>query len=430
MFIDEIELRVKGGDGGNGIVSFRREKYIDKGGPDGGDGGDGGDVILKVDKGLNTLADLQYESIYKAENGKNGGSQNKHGKNGENLILEVPPGTTVYDKKTEKVITDLIEEDDQFIVAEGGEGGRGNARFKTSTRRAPKFSEEGESGEERIIRLEMKLLADVGLVGFPSVGKSTLISAVSAAKPEVASYHFTTLEPKLGVVSYGDYNSFVMADIPGIIEGAHEGVGLGLEFLKHLERTRLLIHVLDVSGIEGRDPLEDFKIINKELKNYNEKLAQLPQIVALNKIDLPQAQDNIDKVEKKLNNMGYTTFPISAVTGEGVDQLIYRTGQKLEELPDKFESVIEEKEDEVVITPDFDEDDKNIVIEKLSDNKYRIKGNLVEEFVEKTNFNNDSAVQRMMRILKNEGLNEKMQKANIQDGDTVIIGPMEFDYVQ
>ncbi len=428
MFTDEVKIKVKGGDGGNGIVSFRREKFVEKGGPDGGDGGDGGDVILQVDKGLNTLADLQYQSIYEAEDGENGDSKNKHGKNGEDLILEVPPGTVVYDSDKNKILVDLVNEDDEFIAAEGGKGGRGNARFKKSTRRAPRFSEEGKKGEERTLRLEIKLLADVGLVGFPNVGKSTLISAVSAATPEVASYHFTTLEPKLGVVSYSDYKSFVMADIPGLIKGAHQGDGLGIKFLKHLERTRLLIHVLDVSGIEGRKPLNDFEIINKELKNYNKELAELPQIVALNKMDLPQARENVNEVQKELENRGYTVFPVSAVTGKGIDKLIYYTGQKLEELPEN-KDLIKKSEEEVVITPEFDREEK-IVIKKLAENKYRVTGEFVGELVEKTNFNNDSAVNRLMRILRNHELNEKMKKANIQEGDTVIIGPMEFDYIE
>lgn len=423
LFIDEVEFKVKAGDGGNGIVSFRREKFIDQGGPDGGDGGNGGSIILQVDQGMNTLADYRYNNIYKADRGQNGKGKKMHGKNGEDLYLDVPPGTMVYDADTDQFLADLKKSDDQFTIAEGGNGGRGNTRFKKSTRKAPRFSEKGAKGELKKVRLELKVLADIGLVGYPNVGKSTLITQVSQAKPKIDSYHFTTLHPNLGVVKYGEYQSFVMADIPGIIEGAHKGVGLGDEFLKHLERTRLLVHVLDVSGLEGRDPLKDFEIINNELNKYNDYLASLEQVVALNKIDLEEGRQNIESVKSELNKLGYSVFPISAATGEGCRALIYHLGERLQELPEREI----EKETEVVIKADFEDE---LYIKKLDKNNFEIKGSLLDSYAEKTDFNNDAAVQRLMRVLKHHGLNEMMESENIKDGDTVVIGPLEFDYVE
>ncbi len=427
MFVDEVTFKVKSGDGGNGVVSFRREKFEAMGGPDGGDGGHGGDVILKVDEGLNTLADFRYNNFYKAENGTHGRGKNQRGKDGKDLYLKVPPGTLVYNDDTNELLADLKEEGQEFVLAEGGEGGRGNARFKKSTRKAPKFSENGEKGETVKVRLELQLLADVGLVGYPNVGKSTLISTVSAAKPEIASYHFTTVHPNLGVVSYDEYKSYVMADVPGLIEGAHKGVGLGDEFLKHLERTRLLIHVIDVSGIEGRDPIEDFEKINQELKQYDTDLSELPQIVALNKIDLKEARENLPEVKKELEDRGYKVFPISAVTGEGVDKLKYYIGQKLESLPEK-EKEIKAKED-VLIKPEF-MDESEMEIKQLADNKYEVVGKLIDELIEKTDFNNDASVQRLLRIVRHHNIDEMMKKEGIEDGDTVIIGPIEFEYME
>ncbi len=426
MFIDEVEFTVKGGDGGNGVVSFRREKFVDKGGPDGGDGGDGGDVILKVDEGLHTLADFRYKNLYTAGDGKNGSGKNQTGSQGEDLILKVPPGTVVYNSKTDRFIIDLTKPDQEFIAAHGGQGGKGNAKFKKSTRKVPRFAEQGKKGEERSIRLELKVMADVGLAGFPNVGKSTLIARVSAAKPKIASYHFTTLKPNLGVVKQGDYSSFVMADIPGLIEGAHKGVGLGDEFLRHLERTRLLVHVIDVSGIEGRDPLHDFEVINNELKKYNERLASLPQVIALNKIDLNPAREKLPEVKENLKKRGYTCFPISAVTGEGVKELIYHLGERLKELPPPEDTVFAEN---VIIKENFS-DNKYLYIEQVADDEYEVKGTLIKENIEKTDFSNDAAVQRFMRVLRHNNLNELMQEVGIKEGDTVIIGPMEYEYVE
>ncbi|MFW5999034.1 MAG: GTPase ObgE [Halanaerobiaceae bacterium] len=429
MFVDEVKIKVKGGDGGDGAVSFHREKFIDMGGPDGGDGGDGGDVILRVDEGLNTLSDLRYNNYYGAGDGENGRGKNQHGKSGEDVVLSVPPGTVVYDEENDRLLADLTGGGEEFLAARGGDGGRGNARFKKPTRQAPRFREEGESGEERELRLELQLLADVGLVGFPNVGKSTLVSAVSGARPRIDSYHFTTLKPNLGVVEYGEYKSFVMADVPGLIEGAHKGVGLGDEFLRHLERTRLLVHIIDVSGIEGRDPLEDFEKINRELEEYNQAMAKLPQIVALNKIDLTEARENLPEVKEELEGRGYEVFPISAVTGDGVDDLVHRTGELLEEIPD-YRVIDEKKQQEsVVIKPDFAEKEE-IMIKKIGERKYRIEGTLVEETVEKTDFSSDAGLQRLLRILRHHGLEKKMEQAGLSEGDTVLIGPVEFDYVE
>ena len=427
MFVDEVKFKVKSGDGGNGVVSFRREKYEAMGGPDGGDGGHGGDVVLKVDEGLNTLSDFKYNNFYKAQSGTHGKGKDQRGKDGQNLYLKVPPGTLIYNDDTNELLADLKEDGQEYILAKGGKGGRGNARFKKSTRKAPKFAENGEKGEIIKVRLELQLLADVGLVGFPNVGKSTLISKVSAAKPEIASYHFTTLKPNLGVVSYGEYKSYVMADIPGLIEGAHKGVGLGYDFLKHLERTRLLIHVVDVSGIEGRDPIEDFETINMELKNYDTDLYNLPQIVALNKIDLKEARDNLENVKTNLEDRGYKVFAISAVTGEGIDELKYYVGQKIEELPKK-ETKVKAKEN-VLITPDFSEETE-MKIKQISENKYEVVGKLIDELIEKTNFSNDASVQRLLRIVRHHNIDKIMEKKGLNDGDMVIIGPIEFDYIK
>ncbi|QTL97276.1 GTPase ObgE [Iocasia frigidifontis] len=427
MFLDEVEFKVKGGDGGNGVVSFRREKYIDMGGPDGGDGGDGGNVILKVDEGLNTLSDFRYQKYREAGRGTHGSGSNKHGRNGEDLILMVPPGTVVYKADSGELMADLTDDGQEFIAAHGGKGGKGNARFKKPTRKAPRFAEQGETGEIVNLRLELKLLADVGLLGFPNVGKSTLISSVSEAKPKIASYHFTTLKPNLGVVSIGEYHSFVMADIPGLIEGAHQGIGLGDEFLRHIERTRLLIHVIDVSGIEGREPVEDFHLINNELAKYNERLASRPQLVALNKIDIPQAEENIVRVTEELKKEGYEVYPISAVTHQGVNNLIYRVGEILAELPE--EELPEIEDGMVMITPDFVEEE-GLEIKRLNGDLYQIKGELVDEYVQKTDFNNEDSVKRLLRVLHHHGLGKLMKNAGVQEGDTVQIGPMEFDYIE
>ena len=411
----------------SGINVVKFEVYGAGGGASGGDGGDGGNVILEADEGLNTLADFRYKNFYKADNGEHGSGKKQHGSDGESLILKVPTGTMVYDADKERLIADLIEDGESFVVAKGGEGGKGNARFTKSTRQAPTFAEQGERGEEKNIKLELKLLADVGLIGFPNVGKSTLISAVSAAKPKIDSYHFTTLKPNLGVVSINDFQSYVMADIPGLIEGAHNGVGLGDEFLKHVERTKLLLHVLDASGIEGRDPVEDFEIINNELESYNKHLAELPQIIALNKMDLPPAKENVEELISEFEDRGFTVFPISAVTQKGLKKLKHHLWDKLQELPASKEDISRRRG--VVIKPDF-ADEPEIEVRRIGKHEYRVRGSLVDKQIEKTDFNNEAAVKRMMRVLNHNGLKKKMKEKGIKDGDTVKISEMEFEYVK
>ncbi|MEC9488140.1 MAG: GTPase ObgE [Halanaerobium sp.] len=424
MFVDEAVIYVQGGAGGNGAVSFRREKYVPYGGPNGGDGGGGGSVIFKVDEGLNTLMDFRYQRHYRGKRGEHGKGSNQHGKNAEDLIVKVPPGTVVYNDDTGEYLADLTEEGEEFVAAQGGRGGRGNARFATPARKAPRYSEKGEPGEERNLRLELKLLADVGLIGYPNVGKSTLISRVSAARPKIASYHFTTLSPNLGVVKAGDYKTFVIADIPGLIEGAHEGVGLGDKFLRHVERTRLLLHLIDVSGIEGRDPLEDYRKINNELERYSPRLAEKKQIIVANKMDLPAARENLPGVKEYLEGEGHEVYPVSAVTGEGLDQLMYAAARALEEIPREEAREVEEP---VLIKPDFAEE-QELIVENISPGLYEITGEEAVRLINRTDFNNEAAVRRLLRQLRHKGLNEKLEEADAAEGDTVIVGPMEFEY--
>jgi GTP-binding protein len=333
MFVDQVKIYVKGGDGGNGMVAFRREKYVPKGGPAGGDGGKGGDVVFVVDEGLRTLMDFRYQRHFKAPRGENGMSKNMHGKNAEDLVVKVPPGTVVIDDDTKEVIADLTEHGQRVVVARGGRGGRGNARFVTAKNPAPEIAEKGEPGEERYLVLELKLLADVGLVGFPSVGKSTLLSVVSSAKPKIADYHFTTIVPNLGVVETEDQRSFVMADLPGLIKGAHQGAGLGLQFLRHIERTKVIVHVIDMAAVEGRDPYEDFLTINEELARYKMRLTERPMIIAANKMDLPNAEANLRDFKKRLKE-DLPVFPISAATKQGIRELLFAVADLLEKTPE------------------------------------------------------------------------------------------------
>lgn len=330
-FVDEVKIHVKAGDGGRGCLSFRREKFIPKGGPDGGDGGNGGDIVLQVDEGLNTLLDLRYKVRYKAQNGAPGMGKNMHGKGGESCTIRVPPGTLVYDHETGEQLADLTRADQSLTLLKGGQGGRGNARFATSTNRAPRHTQPGVPGEEKTLRLELKLLADVGLIGRPNAGKSTLISALSAARPKIADYPFTTLVPNLGVVRYGSYKTFVMADIPGLIEGASEGQGLGTRFLRHVERTDLFLHLVDLSELQPGEPLENFRIINRELTRHNPELGAKPQLVALTKLDVTEVREKADALRAVFENEGYRVFPISAVTGEGLPELLRALGSLLEE---------------------------------------------------------------------------------------------------
>ncbi len=422
-FVDEVEIEVKGGDGGNGIVAFRREKFVPRGGPWGGNGGHGGDVILQADSSLTTLADLKLKRHYSAERGGHGGPNRRQGKHGEDKIIRVPVGTLVYDAETGDLLADLIEHEQREIVAAGGIGGRGNACFATSTFQTPRFAEKGEPGETRKLRLELKILADVGIVGFPNVGKSTLISRISHAKPKIADYPFTTLVPNLGVVRVDVNRSFVAADIPGLIEGAHEGSGLGDKFLRHIERTRLLIHVLDVSGTSSRNPFDDYNILKRELSLFSERLAALPEIIALNKIDIPGSSDVASEVSAKLERAGLEVFKISAVTGEGIDKLVYRVADKLDALPKPVYQM-----DTELVRYVVQGIGRAWRVEQVSDNEFEVKGKPVERLVSMTDMENDYAVRRMHRRLERMGVLKELKKAGAKEGDTVKIASLEFEY--
>ena len=421
MFVDEAKIYVKGGAGGNGCVSFHREIYKPKGGPDGGDGGRGGSVILEVDEGLRTLMDFRYQKHFRASRGQHGEGNNRHGKDAEDMILKVPPGTVVKSEDG-KALFDLVRPGQRAVVARGGRGGRGNARFLTNKRRAPTFAEKGEPGEERWIVLELKLLADVGIIGLPSAGKSTLISRISAARPKIAPYPFTTTTPNLGMVKLRDGRSFAVADIPGLIEGAHAGKGLGHAFLKHIERTAILIHVLDLAAtIEGRDPLDDFDTVNKELAAYGKGLGERPQVVAGNKMDLPEAQANYQRVAEELLRRGYELFPISAVTGEGVDRLLYTIADLLEK---DIESMVVQAEVAEVRAEEWPED---FYVYK-EDETWVVRGAGVERAVAMTDFSNDEAISYLQRRLIRMGVEEKLIDAGAVEGDEVRIGSMVFDF--
>lgn len=423
MFVDQVKIYVKGGDGGNGIVAFRREKYVPLGGPAGGDGGRGGDVIFVVDEGLNTLMDFRYQRHFKAKRGENGRNKSQHGANAEHLYVRVPPGTVVTDADTGEMLADLIEHGQQAVIAKGGRGGRGNIRFATPANPAPHIAENGEPGEERNVMLELKLIADVGLVGYPSVGKSTLLASVTAARPKIGAYHFTTLAPNLGVVDLGE-QSFVLADLPGLIEGAHQGVGLGHQFLRHVERTRLLIHVLDMAGSEGRDPYQDYLQINQELKLYNIRLEEKPQLIAANKMDLPEAAEHLQRFRERVPDL--PIYPISAATGQGVRQLMLAAAQRLETIPKKplIEEVPEVKERVI-----FKAEPEPAPFQITRDNDvFVVQGEKIEKLVRMTNLNSYDAIQRFARLLRNMGVDQALRERGAKDGDTVRIGGMEFEF--
>lgn len=419
MFYDYAKIYLKGGDGGNGIVAFRREKYVPEGGPAGGDGGRGGSIIFVADEGLRTLIDFRYKRHFKGDRGEHGLGSNKHGRGAEDLVLRVPLGTIIKDADTKEIIADVTEIGQKVVLAKGGRGGRGNSRFANSNRKAPEFAEQGEPGQERWIELELKLLADVGLVGYPNAGKSTIISKVSAAKPKIADYPFTTITPNLGVVKVDDY-SFVIADVPGLIEGAHEGIGLGHRFLKHVERTKVLVHVIDMAGTDGREPWDDFEIINRELKLYNPVLAQRPQIIAANKMDMPGALEKLEEFREKIGSE-YKIFPVSALNGEGLQIMIYNVVDMLHSIPDTLPPVVQEK---LIITLNEEE----IIVTKQDDGVFVVRSKEVERVVAMTDINNDAAVERLQRILKSMGVEEKLLKSGIQPGDAVRIGKIEFDF--
>jgi len=423
MFIDTAKIYIKSGDGGNGAISFRREKYVPLGGPDGGDGGNGGNVIIMVDPNMTTLLDFAYKRKYKAENGINGSGAKCFGKSGEDLLIKVPMGTVIRDVESNKIMADLSHPGDQYVVAKGGKGGKGNVRFTTPTRQAPDFAEPGMPGEERWIRLELKLLADVGLVGFPNVGKSTLLSVVSKARPKIANYHFTTLSPNLGVVALTGMQSFVIADIPGIIEGAAEGVGLGLDFLRHIERTRLLIHVVDISGLEDRDPYEDFLKINEELKKYSVKLWDRPQIIAANKSDMLFDESVFEDFKKKVNALGYDkVFKISAATNQGVEDLMKEAGRMLSTIPVTEIEISEEEK--------FIPEEKRFTysIRKEGDTFY-VEGSFVDRLLASVNVNDPNELRYFHKVLKNKGVMDDLKEHGIKDGDTVNLNGFEFEYV-
>ncbi len=424
MFIDLAEIYMKAGDGGNGIVSFHREKYVAAGGPDGGDGGDGGNIFFLADKNLRTLADFRYRKHYKAERGADGGNKKCTGKKGEDLIVKVPCGTLVKDKETGLILADIKEDNQMETIARGGKGGKGNVHFATSTRQIPNFARNGTPGDERMIILELKLLADVGLIGFPNVGKSTLLSMVSSAKPKIANYHFTTLSPNLGVVSLGDGESFVIADIPGLIEGAHEGVGLGHDFLRHVERTRILIHVVDIAGLDSRNPEEDFHIINRELEEYNPDLAGRPQIIAANKVDVLSDKAVLTDFTASMNILGYKVFPISAATGTGINELMYYVYDKVKSLPEP--AAIKPVPIEVLYKA---EGEDPFTIE-AKDGTFVVDGPWIRKILRGVNFNDRESLQYFQRTIKQKGVINALEEKGIQEGDTVRIGDgMEFDYV-
>lgn len=421
MFIDYTKVKVKAGDGGNGAISFHREKYVDNGGPDGGDGGRGGNVYFKVDKDKNTLLDFRYNKKIVAENGENGGTKNCTGKSAEDIYVSVPKGTIIKDLTKNKIIADLSHDNDVFMVAKGGKGGKGNQHFANSVRQAPRFAEQGEEGEERELELELKLLADVGLVGYPNVGKSTLISCVSSAKPKIANYHFTTLEPSLGVVRTKDGNTFVMADIPGIIEGASDGVGLGIKFLKHVERTKLLLHVIDISGSENREPVDDYNTINTELKKFSERLASKKQIVVANKIDVLQDMSKLEKLKEVCIKDGVEIIEVSAATNQNLDMLINKVANELQNIPDEEITYVEEMYDEVTL------ENEEYIIEQVKDG-FKVYGKPIERLMRKVNMYDIESRQYMQRVLINMGVIKELRQKGIKEGDTVDIVGYKFEY--
>ncbi|MBU5408253.1 GTPase ObgE [Ruminococcus sp. MSJ-25] len=425
MFVDQAKIYIKAGDGGDGAVSFHREKYVAAGGPDGGDGGKGGDIVFVVDDNISNLIDFRYKRKYVAEKGQNGGAKNCSGRNAPDLVVKVPRGTVVREIKSGRILADLST-DEPAVIAHGGKGGRGNAHFATSTRQIPKFAKPGFRGDEYEVMLELKLIADVGLVGFPNVGKSTLISVVSAAKPKIANYHFTTLTPVLGVVKIEEGKSFVMADIPGLIEGASEGVGLGHEFLRHVERCRLIVHVIDVSGSEGRDPIEDFKAINHELENFSMELAEAPQIVAANKSDMA-TPEQVERLRNYVEDQGLLFYKISAATTKGTKELMYGVWERLSVLPPvkQFEAqplTQEELDDKLISKKDF-----RVTVE---DGVYFVEADWLLDILRTANMDDYSSLQYFQNVLRTSGIIDKLEEMGIEEGDTVSIFDFEFEYLR
>lgn len=429
MFVDQVKVYVKGGDGGDGMVAFRREKYVAMGGPAGGDGGKGASVIFKVDEGLRTLMDFRYQRHFKATRGEHGMSKGKHGKGAEDMIVKVPPGTVVTDVNTGEIIADLVENGQEAVIARGGRGGRGNMRFVSPANPAPELSENGEPGQERDVTLELKVLADVGLVGFPSVGKSTLLSVVSAAKPKIAEYHFTTIVPNLGVVETDDGRSFVLADLPGLIEGAHEGIGLGHQFLRHIERTRVIVHVIDMSAMEGRDPYDDFLTINRELEEYNLRLLERPQIIVANKMDMPDSEENLAHFKEQLT-VDYPIFPVSAITRQGLKDLLYEIANQLETTPEfPLHEIVEEDDEINRVMYRHESDSVDFTISRDPDGTFVVEGAQLERLFKMTDFSRDESVRRFSRQMRTMGIDEALRERGAKDGDTVRLFEYEFEFI-
>lgn len=434
MFLDTAKISVKAGRGGDGMVAFRREKYVPDGGPWGGDGGRGGNVIFVVDEGLRTLMDFRYNRKFKAKDGEKGMTKGMHGKGAQDLYVKVPQGTTVRDAETGKVLTDLIGNGQEFVVARGGRGGRGNIRFATPRNPAPEIAENGEPGEERQLELELKILADVGLVGFPSVGKSTLLSVVSAAKPKIGAYHFTTIVPNIGMVRTKSGESFVMADLPGLIEGAHQGVGLGTQFLRHIERTRVILHVIDMSASEGRDPFEDYKTINNELESYNLRLMERPQIIVANKMDMPESQENLKTFKEQLAK-DYDEFdelpmifPISSIAHQGLENLLEATSELLDNT-DEFLLYDESDMQDDEVYYGFNPDERPFDISRDDDATWVLSGEKLEKLFVMTNLERDESLMKFARQLRGMGVDDALRQRGAKDGDIVRIGNFEFEFV-
>ena len=424
MFTDYAKITIKSGNGGDGAVTFRREKYVAAGGPDGGDGGRGGSIYFRVDPNSNTLIDFRYTKKFKAQNGENGSGGHKYGKSGEDLYINVPIGTIIKDAETGKIVADLSQEGQEELVLKGGRGGKGNSHFATATRQVPRFAQAGEDGEEKEIILELKLLADVGLLGFPNVGKSTFLSVVTDAKPKIANYHFTTIEPNLGVVKIKNGDSFVIADIPGIIEGASEGVGLGIQFLRHVERTRLLLHVIDVSGIEGRNPVQDFYTINEELKSYSEKLSTRKQIIVASKIDIMQDDTGLKALEELAQKEGLEIYKISGVTGQGLTELLNRVSEVLKTLP---KEEIVESEERVVYTLEDDKDDFSV---RKEGNTFVVEGKAINRLMGRINIDDNESMYYFQKNLESLGIEDELKRQGIKEGDLVKILNWTFEWYE
>ncbi|MBR4014655.1 MAG: GTPase ObgE [Anaerotignum sp.] len=423
MFVDRVKIHIKGGNGGNGMVSFYRAKYITHGGPDGGDGGKGGDVIFVGDESMGTLMDFRYKRMFKAGNGEGGGKRNCFGKDGEDVIIKVPVGTVIREAESGKVMADITRHGEEKILIHGGKGGKGNQHFATPTRQAPRYAEQGRIAKEYDVILELKLIADVGLIGFPNVGKSTLLSMVTNANPKIANYHFTTLAPNLGVVEGRFGDSFVLADIPGLVEGASEGIGLGHEFLRHVERTKVFIHVVDAAGIEGDDPVENVEKINKELEEYNPDLMKRPQVIAANKTDIPGSEENVARLKEIYEKQGYQVFPISAATNRGLDELLTAVGAILKDYPEDIVFAEEYEEyDEVSM------DQEPFTIEQEEENYFVVTGVGVEKMIGYTNIETEKGFAFFQRYLKEKGIIEALEEKGIQEGDTVRIYDLEFEF--